>query len=283
MALYRDTIRINPSDRERLRRAGLDTTDRVLKHLGDQVVAWSKSTETVRVDLPAGDGGLYVKRYHHLRWKHRIKAMFRGTFFGRSRARTEYDRLIEMSEQGAPVVRAVACGERRTFRFLRSCFLVTEAVPSAISLASFAQKAHAESLLVAEQHRFAKAIGRCVGEMHGRGIVHGALRWRNVLVRRDGDGGYAFTFLDAPTRKRGPSKRFSARGDLADLAAAALECCTRTEMMRFFRSYLNKPRLSPADKAMARNILASAQPLRAHEAYRLKMNRIFHYHLVPER
>ena len=207
MRLYRDTMYIAPAGRERLRRAGLDTVERVLKCLGHQVVAWSRSTETVRVDLPAGAGAgaVFVKRYHLLRWKVRIKAMFRGAFFGRSRAHAEFDRLERMRSAGAPVVDPVAWGERRILHFVRFSFLITEAVDGAVSLTTFAQN-HADGqrrpLSFRDRRALVESLGRCIGELHGRGLAHGALFWRNVLVRKIEPGRYEFVLLDAPGRRR---------------------------------------------------------------------------------
>lgn len=282
MTTHRDSLRINPLDRDALRRAGLDSADALLKCLGDRIVAWSRSTDTVRVDLPesAGGGSLYVKRYHHLRWKPRIKAMLRGAFFGRSRARAEYDRLLALEARGAPVVHAVACGERRVLHFVRSSFLVTRAVPDAVSLTAFLHPPSGTKPPAAFLRRLAESLGRQIAALHRTGVIHGALFWRNILVRRDREGGFAFTLLDPPAARFLTAWRYTTADDLADLAAAALECGMRTEMMRFFLAYLGTRRLDSSQKALARDVLRRAEPLRPHEAYRLKMHRVFQYHLV---
>lgn len=292
MTLYRDTIRIAPGWRDRLRPAGLDSVDRVLKCLGDQVVAWSRSTETVRVDLPseAGSGAIFIKRYHHLCWRRRIKAMLRGTFFGRSRARAEFEQLEWMLERHGPVVTPVAWGERRILHFVRSSFLITEAVGGAVSLTTFAQRhARGRGLELSWRQRrgFVESLGGCIGDLHRRGLVHGALFWRNVLVCEVAGGGFAFRFLDAPGRRRPSLRGAGARhatgvlNDLADMAALASQFCSRTEMLRFFLAYLGTRRLDDSHRQLARGVLERARPLQAHEIYRLQMNRTFHYHLVP--
>lgn len=284
MLLQRDMIRITPVDRTRLQAAGLDTADSVLKCIGDQVVAWSRSTDAVRVDLPAsaGGGAVFLKRYHHLRWRQRIKAMLRGAFFGRSRAKMEYQRLCRLEAAGVPVVHAMAYGERRIARFLRSCFLITEAVPNAEPLTNCLQRT--ENL---RHHRkVVRSLGRCVRRLHAGGIVHGALFWRNILVRGGTNGDPDFVLLDMPAEKRLTAKISRNTGgdpvgDLAALAADALECRLYTDMMRFLLAYTGAKRLGAAEKDLARRVLQRSEPLRAHEAYRLKMHRIFHYHLVP--
>jgi tRNA A-37 threonylcarbamoyl transferase component Bud32 len=292
MRFHRDTMYIAPAGRERLRRAGLDTVDRVLKCLGHQVVAWSRSTETVRVDLPAeaGAGAVFVKRYHLLRWKVRIKAMFRGAFFGRSRAHAEFDRLERMRAAGAPVVDPVAWGERRILHFVRFSFLITEAVDGAVSLTTFAQD-HADGqrrpLSARDRRALIESLGRCIGQLHGRGLAHGALFWRNILVRNTEPGRYEFVLVDAPGRRRlrlcGADARRAEEtsGDLAQMAALAPEFCSRADMCRFFHAYLGTRRLDESHRRLARDVVRRAEPLRPHELYRLKMDRVFHYHLVP--
>lgn len=292
MKLHRDRMHVEPCDRDRLRRAGLDSVDAVLRCLGDQVAAWSRSSETVRVDLPAdaGGGSLFIKRYHHLRVRARVRAMFRGTFFGRSRARAEFVELVRLCSLGARVVRPVAYGERRVLRFVRSAFVITEAVPDAVTLATFAQ-AHtngaARSLPPPARRRFFESLGRQVGTLHRNRITHGAMFWRNVLVQQPDADRFEFVFLDAgPHRRRVTDGTMDAttRGivrDLAGLAAPAADFCTRADMLRFFRAYLGVSRLDPAQRRLVRSVLREAAALRAHELHRLKMNRIFHYHLVP--
>jgi len=291
MPLYRDTIHIEPAYHERLRRAGLDSTDRVLKCIGNQVVAWSRSSDAVRADLPAEAGGnaVFIKRYHHLRWRKRIRVMFRGTFFGRSRAHAEFDELKRLLDRGAPVVRPVAYGERRVLRFLRSSFLMTEGVVDAVSLMTFAQQngdGRHDILPLPARRNLIESLGRCLGDLHRRGAIHGALFWRNILVRRSAREGFDFVFLDAPARKRRVGRNTNggvpsdAAGDLACLAAMAPVFCSQTEMVRFLRAYLGVRRLHASHRNLVRTVAAAAIPLRAHELYRLKMNRIFHYHLV---
>ena len=139
MRLYRDTIFIEPPYEQLLKDAGLDTVQAILDVVGDDVAAWSRTTDTIRVILGGNKnwwGGAFVKRYHYPRWKSRLKAMFRGTFFSKNRARTEYDTLRRMRQLNIPAVRPIAYGERRFFHFVTNCFLITEAVPQSTSLVS---------------------------------------------------------------------------------------------------------------------------------------------------
>lgn len=279
-----------PACGETLRRAGLDTVDRALKHLGDRVVAWSRSTDTIRVSLPDAEGGgaVFVKRYHFLRWRKRIKAALRGSFFGRSRAHAEFERLQEMRAAGASVVRPLAYGERRILHFVRSSVLITEGVDGAVCLTTFAREiadGQRTPLTFRQRRQFVETLGQCVGDLHRKGLVHGALFWRNILVRSKGNG-HEFLLLDAPgrwhldLRRHAERHAVAVRGDLAALAALAPRFCTRSEMLRFFFAYLGTRTLDAEHRRLAHDVAARAEPLRDHELYRLKMNRVFHHHLA---
>ena len=109
----------------------LDRTD-------GRVAAWSRSTETLHVPGVDGAPGFFIKRYYYPTWRKRLRGAFRGTFFGVHRGRAEYGLLQEMRRLGLPAVRPVAYGSRRIGHFLKACFLVTEEIPGARNLTSFA-------------------------------------------------------------------------------------------------------------------------------------------------
>ncbi|HRW52645.1 MAG TPA: hypothetical protein P5081_07140, partial [Phycisphaerae bacterium] len=76
-----DSMTIDKPYAGMLQRAGLSSVAEVLYREGDQLAAWSRTTDVIRCD-PEGDAtSVYVKRYHYPRWRHRFKAMFRGTLF----------------------------------------------------------------------------------------------------------------------------------------------------------------------------------------------------------
>jgi len=135
-----DTIRIDPAYRAVLEQAGLASVEAVLRCHRGLVVAWSRSSDTIQVPLGDGRLAVFIKRYHYATWRRRIKPMLRGTFFGRSRARAEFEALQTMRRLGIPAVRPIAYGERRLWHFVRSCFLITEAVPGAIPLTRFVRQ-----------------------------------------------------------------------------------------------------------------------------------------------
>ncbi len=127
-----DHMTIDRPFREQLSRAGLDNVSVVLACVGHRLAAWSRTSDTIVHDLPNSDCTLFIKRYHYPQWRRRIRGMFRGTFLKTSRARSEYRALRLMRQLGIQGVRPIAYGERRFLHFLKSCFLITEAVPDAM-------------------------------------------------------------------------------------------------------------------------------------------------------
>ena len=276
-----DYLLIDPPFREHLRRAKLDTVPAVLACLGDHLAAWSRTSDTILVNLPDGSSAAYIKRYHYPGWRQRIRGTFRGTFFTASRARSEYRALRQMRQLGIQAVRPIAFGERRIGHFVRSCFLITEAVPDAMALSSFI-------LTFGRRREFARAVqarrdiltslARQVRHMHKVGFVHRDLFWRNVLIRYLPDDRFEFYFLDASVGKRirMPQRRQdSIVRDIAAMSALAPRFCSKADQMRFLREYLDTTQLSAADRQWLRRVQRQSDRIRETELQRLARGSVF--------
>jgi hypothetical protein len=205
MRLYRDKIHLEPACCSVLQRAGLDSVQGMLHCLGDAVVAWSRSSDTVLVRVPDPPHSVYIKRYHYPTWRQRLRGSLRGTWLRASRAKAEYLTLQVMRCAHIRTVQPVAWGERRIFGFLCACFLVTEAVPGAMSLLQFVQQACADEPAWcghARRRELLASLARQVRTMHRAGFVHGAMFWRNVLLGPGADGTHQFFFLDSVRSRR---------------------------------------------------------------------------------
>jgi len=281
---YRDTIHIDPPYADALAQAGLHTVGAVLDCVGDRLSAWSRTTDTIQVLLKNGSS-IFIKRYHHPRWKNRFKAMFRGTFFGASRVRAEYRALMAMRGLGIQTVRPIAYGERRHFHFLTSSFLITEAVPGAVSLATYAQQIsgvnHTPSAFRRRREVLA-TLALQIRHMHEQGFIHGDLFARNIMVRLLGEASCEFYFIDA-----GLGRRVYRKGrrqtlivdELAGLMAIAPQFCSRTDMARFVKAYFARDRLGPQDRDWMHRVAERSDAFRKHELLRLRYNEMFNTHL----
>jgi hypothetical protein len=273
-----DRLVVDEPYRQRLTEVGLDSVQRVLACEGDRMAAWSRTSDTVEVRGPVPDCSLYVKRYHYPRWRHRLRGALSGVLVGSSRARLEFTALRRLREAGIQAVRPVAFGERRILLFLRSCFLITESVPEAISLAAFIRRhaPAADSWETRQRRQLLDSLAHHVRRMHDAGFVHGRRFWRNVLVRPMEGSPWEFYVLDtAPMRRhlfrRGLHRRKSAMQDVASLMAAAPGLLTQAEMLRFARNYLQVDRLRGSDREWARQVGHLAADMTTHEQYRLQL------------
>ena len=272
-------IRIDPAYRERLRAGGLDTVERVLTRVAGRVAAWSRTTDTLYVAGAGGEPGFYIKRHFFPTWNKRLRGTFRGTFFGMHRGQSEYLALDAMRSLGIPAVRAVAFGGWRVAHFLSACFLITEEVPGAQNLTTFATNVATGRRSLPSTQRFSviRALATQVARMHATGLPHGNLFWRNVLIRYGPGGQPEFFFLDPQPMR--PWQRFNPGGswwirELAQLAVSASAFTTRSDWCRFVRSYVDARPVSEL-KSHLRQIDRLAQTWRRHEDRRIHMNRLF--------
>jgi len=272
-----DHIRIDPAYSEILRASGLASVQGVLDRTDGRVAAWSRSTETLHVPGVDGAPGFFIKRYYYPTWRKRMRGAFRGAFFGAHRGQAEFRLLNEMRALGLPAVRPIAYGARRTGHFLVACFLVTEEIPGARNLTSFAGDVLSGQITLngADRALLARRLARQVAELHMARFAHGQLFWRNILIRFNLVNEPEFFFLDVRPRRGG--RHFGRAGrwwlhELSHLAASAMPFATRIEKMRFLVEYFGARRLSPDVKCYIHEIERLAERWTTHEGQRIKMN-----------
>ena len=257
-------MHIEPADVERLRALGLGTVSQILAHDGADVSAISRSSDVFRV--ADGDCCVFVKRYSYPRWGPRLRQMFRGTLFGLSRARFEFDFLNEMRRRGVPAVRPIAFGEDRCLGFTRTTFLITEGEMDVMSLDAFALRDDGAALR--HSMGMAGALGREIRRMHDAGVRHGGLYWRNILVCGNADGETErFAFLDPDRRGhfcKGPLPASDAMADLSEFAASAVAMGLEDSLSPFLLAYSG----GTLDADLQRVILLRAAKLRPAERRR---------------
>lgn len=279
--LARDYMHIDPPFRTPLAAARLDDVSAVLSCMGDRLAAWSRSSDTIACQLPQSGASIYIKRYHYPRWGQRLRGMFRGTFFKANRAQSEFRALSSMRRLGIQAVRPIAFGQRRILHFVRSCFLITEAVPDAMSLVTFIQTfADHRPSLQARRARIGilTSLAQQVRHMHEAGFVHRDLFWRNVLIRPLPGDQFEFYFLDASVGKRirrPMLRQDSIVRDIAALGVLAPKFCTRADQLRFLLVYLDTEKLSLEDRTWLRRVQVRSDTFRDAEMQRLERASVF--------
>ena len=261
-----------------LQSIGLDSVEAVLRCRTGRFAAISSTSDTLEVfppDREQSAASVYVKRYRYPKRSQRIKAALRGGWFTRSRARFEYDRLLAMRRKGVPTVEPLAAGERRVAGLVTAGVLITRGVPGE-SLLSFS-RTH-QNLPPSERHRLIRALAEQVREVHAAGVVHGSMFWRDVLVRRTDDGGFAFTLLDPGHVKRfylPGCRRLGYLRDVVDLAGTAMLLCTRSDRLRFAKTYLKRTRLCRCARLWLKLVGWRAARRVPSEKHRMEVNEMF--------
>ncbi len=279
MLIHQDHIRTDPAFRDRLQACKLDRVGSILERVDGNVVAWSRTTDTLHVAAPDGAPGFFVKRYYYPRWKNRFRGAFRGTLFGAHRALAEYNTLRAMQNAGIPTVRPVAVGCRRVARLITGCFLITEEVPESTNLTTYAQRCTEAGTAPSldERGRALRTLARQVALLHCANMSHGQLFWRNILIRRGVGDEPEFFFLDAqPLRRleRIPGRQWWLR-ELAQLAVSAEPFTSPFERLRFAAAYFKAFGLRTLRREDLQTIERFVASYRAHERQRVKMNALF--------
>jgi tRNA A-37 threonylcarbamoyl transferase component Bud32 len=219
-----------------------------------------------------------MKRYFYPRWRNRMRGAFRGTLLGAHRGVAEARALCLLRSRGVAAVRPVAYGCRRRFGFVTACFLITEEVPNAQNLTTFASHlGRGSSLPGLKRRELVTSLAEQVRDMHAAGLVHGQLFWRNIVVRLGALQTPEFFFLDAAPRRSLARCSFSeaVRRDLACVAVSAAPFTNSAERVRFLRAYQQADRHRQRARALANQVDKYVPGLVRHETQRIRMNELF--------
>ena len=179
---------------------------------------------------------VYLKQYLFRSTWDFIKHLVRAS---RARRAFQATQMLEKNGFEAPVV--VAMGERKSSFLDRGNFLVTVEVEGAKQIHQFIPD-NLEDFTkeqLNDLRELIRTFGQTIGRLHAARIFHGDLRLGNVLVRREKNGWHFFLIDNERTRK---FWRLPARLRLKNLVQANMlisDCITKTDRMRFFKSYLS--------------------------------------------
>lgn len=274
----RENVTITPARQELLRQRGLLTVDAIYQLHEGSILKGGAATELRRVELrdKKQTHVLYIKKYWYPTSKLRWSGFYRGTFFGVSKVRREYENLLQLRLWGLDAPAPVAYGEERRNRWLYRSYLISEGVPDPLSLDLFIRDV-LPTLPPAERRRQREDLVRALADytkrLHDHFFVHHDYFWRNILL--SGKSLAHFFLIDSHkgcTWNSWADARNRAK-DLATLDAPAPWYFRRSERLRFFLTYLGHERLRPADKDLLRLVLKLAEPMRTGQLNRVRQAR----------
>lgn len=194
------------------------------------------------------------KRYYVKRYKGAGKNILRR-WIGRPRVQAEWENLQAFRSWGIATATVVGRGlERHAVAFARGA-LITEELRDTTDLAQLANAADPRLRDRRWVAHVSAQIARITRTLHAHRFAHNDLKWRNLLV--DNAPMPTVYLIDCPSGAywRPPLLGYRVVKDLACLDKVARHQLTRTQRLRFYLDYVQRPRLTPADRPRIKRIL----------------------------
>lgn len=218
----------------------------------------------VRKELEDPAGGkvvVYFKLYGYRSTRRILKRLFKPT-----RSRGELTNLKFFRELGIPACEPIVQGEYRNgIGIARNCLLMTRELTGTEQLDVFidqlALSEESESMKAMLRRQIIDSIAGSLRKIHARKFFHADLKWRNVLVRRVGEGGARVEvfWIDCPNgyfdRTGGFRCQHGKIKDLATMDYRAKDHCTREERLYFLSVYSGLSLEDPALKDLGEQVV----------------------------
>ncbi|HKQ48660.1 MAG TPA: lipopolysaccharide kinase InaA family protein [Phycisphaerae bacterium] len=244
--------------RDPLRTAGLDTYVDFLHCSLGEIVHQSSTALTRRIVLP--HAGVAVTLY--------LKSYRPGRLHGWTPSRPLRERfnyLLLRDRCAVSVPETIAFGSRRTIGRWRDGFILTRAVPRAVSLDRLVPARRDAGPL--RRYLLDHTAG-LVSRMHAAGFYHFDLQWRNLLVSDDGADAPEVYVIDSARGGLRHWRILREHGRLRDLSSLFKEARNRLtprEQLRWLKSYLGVRQFTPSHRALIRTIQYD-RAIKDHEA-----------------
>ncbi len=186
-------------------------------------------------------------------------------FFARaSKAQREFINYQVFEKMGIACAERIACGEQRDWLGrLRHAFIITRAIPDALTLIEFVMLycPQADSMAAINlRGELIHQLAAMVRHSHDKNFFHNDLYWRNILVTWTPPAQPKLWWIDCPRGRFdrwSPLRHHRRVKDLACLEKTAMGCCTRKERLNFIKQYLGISRLDTEAKRLICDIRRS--------------------------
>lgn len=199
--------------------------------------------------FPANNRWYVFKKYLNRSALDNIKAAFTN-----SRAKKAWVEGLNLINRGFATPKMPICGEKLFFCIPTHSFLITEFLPDSYGIYTILKDRFNTPLTSGEiklKRSIMHSLGKFIGKLHAKGIVHGDLRLDNIIVSGWKKNGHKFYLIDNE-RNKYFSKGIPARlreKNLIQINMIVMPHITFTDRLRFFNAYLNEnPELKPAAK-----------------------------------
>ena len=271
-------IVIHPDYSKILKTINLDNIPGVLHSSREETTRTDANQEKnivkrIEITYEGQTQAFYLKLMRNSAFKVIWKRAFRGSFFGRSMLRTEYENLEKLTKCGLRTPELVAYGDHRFAGGVINSFIITKEIPQAMGVDYLAHEwlgQQTDEVRKQKTDELVHETSRVVRKMHAQGFEHHDLFLRNMMISELDM--LKLYVMDTPRGFFWP--RFIMRKrrafDLATLDSAATQSFTRSQRMRFMHLYLGHDRLTKEDKKFVRKVLALCEPMRKRQLRRLE-------------
>ena len=228
-------LNAEPESQQFLEQLNLNTANDWASFNEGQILSQGTTT-CLKVTLPSNKSTVYFKRYKYTKnpWEF---------FLRRSKAANELLNYQRFHDLGIPTIEAIALYEHRSFGRLNFACIVTKELKNTMQLDDFytdvlLKMPKEECRRVLESLK--KALFKQIQLAHGSGVFHLDLKWRNILIQKEGDQ-YTPIWIDCP---RGVQRSFFNYrlkvADLSGLTRKALSFFSVSQLYRMIYLYLGK-------------------------------------------
>ena len=240
-----------------------------------------------RLELPAGC--CYLKHY-----RSPTIADYARNWFRSSPSRREFCKARELAARGIATIEPIALGEITSHGWIGESYLLTAAIPGAISLLDWQQRVlptYERRQQQLSRAAVSDALARLCVQLHRAGVVHNDLHAGNILIPLDESQPTSLRstsiklyLVDLPgVQFSGPLDWPRSRDNLLTLASDWSQRSTLGERWRFWRRYwLERAELRLADRRAAAQEIATGtrdygcRVLGSRVRRALRANRDFH-------
>ena len=222
-----------PLWQKKLASIGIEANGNWQELTGDDVASASINTvRNYRFALNTSEA-VYFKRYTH-------KGIATKYFFRPGKAIVEVFGLSYFSRLGIPVPDILAWGEKRWFGFLKTSFIVTQAIPDTVQFDLYLIHVF-HKLPADEKHRVLPILTQQLLTQlrlaHHAGLFHHDLKLRNILISYP-DNEYRLTWIDCPRARLSSANNIKAVVfDLHAIALTSVHILSRTQHLRLLIEY----------------------------------------------